>query len=55
MQTTNEREQSARPQPQGPRYVKPVLVSVGDARRLILGASGKHTDGYSGWYWNGEG
>jgi len=33
----------------------PTLEYVGSSCQMVLGYSGKHTDGYSGYYWNGEG
>lgn len=36
-------------------YRAPEIVDVGPARELIAGASGKHTDGSTGWYWDQEG
>jgi len=36
-------------------YRAPEIIDVGPARELIAGASGKHYDGSTGWYWNQEG
>jgi hypothetical protein len=38
-----------------PVYRKPLLVPVAGALGMIQGATGKHTDGYSGYYWSQEG
>jgi hypothetical protein len=46
----------ARPEDlQEPAYEAPGVVDAGRARDLITGSSGKHTDGYSAYYWNNEG
>src|SRR4051794_33936198 len=36
-------------------YRAPEIVDVGPARELIAGATGKHTDGSTGWYWDQKG
>ena len=36
------------------RYQPPQLVPIGKATDLLQGGSGKHTDSYSGYYWNQE-
>jgi hypothetical protein len=36
-------------------YRPPQVIAVGKAIDLLQGYSGKHTDNYSGYYWNGEG
>jgi hypothetical protein len=38
-----------------PAYTPPEVLEVGSAARLINSGSGKHTDSYTGYYWNGEG
>lgn len=42
-------------EPAQPAYTPPEVVEVGPSGRLVNGEGGKHHDGFSGWYWNGEG
>ena len=37
-------------------YRSPQVIAIGKAMDLLQGSNyGKHNDGYSGYYWNGEG
>jgi hypothetical protein len=36
------------------QYRSPQLIAVGKAINLLQGATGKHTDNYTGYYWNNE-
>jgi hypothetical protein len=38
-----------------PTYSPPEVIEVGMVGRLVNGEQGKHTDSYTGYYWNGEG
>lgn len=35
-------------------YRSPQVIAVGKAINLLQGGSGKHSDSYSGYYWNNE-
>ena len=36
-------------------YRTPQIIPIGKAIELLQGGTGKHNDGYSGYYWNEEG
>jgi hypothetical protein len=38
-----------------PAYRPPQLFPIGKATEIVQGNGGKHNDGYTGYYWNGEG
>jgi len=37
------------------QYRTPQVIAIGKAIDLLQGNGGKHTDSYSGYYWNKEG
>ena len=37
------------------QYRSPQVIAIGKAIDLLQGATGKHNDGYTGYYWDKEG